>query len=140
MMIPIPTSGRVYAVIFIIFLFLWPLIILFNEESVVANIEFIVISYTLTIISYVLNFKMSSSVVLSYWNALCYISGRWRIGFVYLTLFLLIPILFIVHSITFITSVIGIIAGKSFSQKTFIRVVYLFSRRGFDLRNAINTI
>jgi len=133
--LPLPTSGRIYAMLFVVFFFGWPLSFLIEPNK--SNLLFFIVSCLINIVSFALNANRTTSVVISYWNGLCYISSLYMTGCVNISIFVVLPILFLVHLITFIISIIGIIVGKSFSQKNYLRLVWFFTRKDFDLQDAL---
>jgi hypothetical protein len=90
--IPVPTNGRTYAAVFVVFLFFWPLFLFMNitgKRHPSDPTVTVCVLITIMIASYVLNYVRCSSSSLSYWGGLCVIAGFWRSGCVQITAFVI---------------------------------------------------
>jgi hypothetical protein len=133
-MIPLPlqTNGRVYAIVFLVFLFCWPLLFftgLFNIERHPPDPTVKVCTLIpLMIGSYILNYRRCSSDQLSYWGGLCLIAGVWRSGCVQITALMILPLLALFHTSMCVISTISFFTGKSTAEAALIRICHWFAR------------
>ncbi len=96
--LPIPTNGRTYASVFVVFLFCWPLLLYVNDKKHAPDPTVTVcVLIAIMVAAYIFNYMRCSSPELSYWDGLCLIAGVWRSGCVQITAFAILPLLFIVH-------------------------------------------
>jgi hypothetical protein len=129
------------AMLFAVALFAWPLLVLYGVDNPsLEDYTYVFALCTAMIGSYIFTFIRTSSSVLNYWEGSCYIVGSWMTGCLNVTFVIVLPILFIVHLISLALAIISIAAGRAFAQRTFVRLVHSFSRRRFDLKQALDYI
>lgn len=134
--IPVPTNGRTYTTVFVIFLFFWPLFLftsMIDNKRHPSNPTFAVcVLIALMIASYILNYVRCSSPQLSYWGGLCVVAGFWRSGCVQITALIILPLLFAIHFWMTIISVASFVSGKATAENAFLRACRRFAPRAFE--------
>lgn len=131
--IPFPTTGRTYVIVFVIVLVCWPLFGLITDRKLPTS-AFIEVGVLIAIMvcSYLLNYFRCSSTVMSYWGGLCFVSGAWRTGCVNISIFIILPLLFILHFWCIVISLISLALGGNMAERAFLKACWRFSRHGFD--------
>jgi hypothetical protein len=134
-MIPIivPTTGRVYAVVFCFFLFTWPVILL--DAPRVALVTFL-----LMVASYIVNYWRCSSHALTYWQGLCTVAASLMGGCVNVTVFVELTVLTWIHWRSFALTLISFAAGRTYAQRRFLRLCHRACQKRFDLAAAESLI
>ncbi|MFN3653648.1 MAG: hypothetical protein ACK47B_29055 [Armatimonadota bacterium] len=72
----------------------------------------------------------SSLKGLSFWEGLCYISGRMMCGCANLTVIYLIPVFWVVLTLMLVHSVIGLFVGKAYTERRWLGILRWFRKHG----------